>query len=149
MQTDFVYGDHVTPENAPPRDSVGRSTFPLLPTREQARDMKSELSFTSWYRPRLLAEQRGPNGLLMTVLAPRRASATPLVVQNNSTHRVFRADIDHGTFTDTIIAALDHSIIRFPDVTGYAEIALIRRHKSGTVINYWTLGGYPLDTIAM
>jgi hypothetical protein len=81
----------------------------------------------------------------MTVIAPRRTGDAPLVVRNTSGHRVFRAEIEHGDGTDTVIAALDHSLIKFPDVTGYAEIAMIRRDRSGMVVDQWTLGGYPLE----
>lgn len=107
--------------------------------------MKADLAFSAWYWPRLVAEQQGPSCILMTVIAPRRVGDAPLVVRNASGRRVFRAEIDCGDFTDTVIAALDHSLIKFPDVSGYAEIAVIRRDRAGTVLDRWTLGGYPLE----
>jgi hypothetical protein len=62
-------------------------------------------------------------------------------MRNASGHWVFRAEIDCGDFTDTVIAALEHSLIMFPDVSGYAEIAVIRRNRAGMVLDRWTLGG--------
>ena len=78
---------------------------------------------------------------LVTVIAPRWAGDPPLVVRNASGRRVFRAEIDCGDFSDTVIAALDHSIIKFSD----AEIAVIRRARSGDVMDRWTLGGHLLS----
>jgi len=151
LSTDIRYGGNVLPEGAPPPEKPrAPEGSPWIAwnwhayTREQARRMKSELAYTAWYWPRLVAEQQGPSCILMTVIAPRRAGAPPLAVRNASGRRVFRAEIEHGDGTDTVIAALDHSLIKFPDVTGYAEIAVIRRAKSGAVIDQWTLGGYPL-----
>ena len=92
-----------------------------------------------------MAEQRGPNCLLMSILSPRRAGAAPLLVKDLSARRVFRAQIDCGPFSDTIIAALDQSLIQFPDVQGYTELALIRRDQTGKAIDCWTLGGDPID----
>jgi hypothetical protein len=152
LRTDFLYGGNVLPEGEPPPEKpralegspwiAWNAGLPY--TREQARRMKSELAFSAWYWPRLVAEQQGPSCILMTVIAPRRAGAPPRVVRNASGRRVFRAEIDCGEFTDTVIAALDHSLIKFPDVTGYSEIAVIRRGRSGAVVDQWTSGGRPV-----
>ena len=114
-------------------------------TEEQARANKSDLTFSNWYRPRLLAEQTGPCCLLLTVISPRRAGAPALPVRDRSGRRVFRVEVDCGAFTDTLIAALDHSLVQFPDIRGYTELALIRRDRAGKLIDCWTVGGERLD----
>mgnify|MGYP001566673436 CR=1 FL=1 len=80
----------------------------------------------------------------MTVISPRRAGKPPLVVTDRMARRAFRADVESDKFTDTIIAALDHGMIKYPDVEGFAELAVIRRDKTGRVLDSWTIGGEKL-----
>ena len=139
LGTDFVYGAFVGPEGVPPNDQpVFQRGYAY--TREEARAMKADLTYSNWYRPRLTAEQHGPNCQLLTILSPRRAGTAPLTVKDMTARRVFRAEIDAGDFTDTIIAAPDHGLVKFPDIEGYTEMALIRRDRNGKVLSRWTLG---------
>ncbi|OGV84018.1 MAG: hypothetical protein A2340_09175 [Lentisphaerae bacterium RIFOXYB12_FULL_60_10] len=145
VRTDFVYGANVkqagdeVPEDHPVWKSLGAYT------RDQAREIKSDLSYTTWYRPRLVAEQKGPNFQLMTVIVPRRTGVPSLAVRDRTAKRVLRADVKGEGFTDTIISARDHGRVTFDDVRGYADLAVIRRDAGGRVVSQWTLGGETLD----
>ncbi|HOS44434.1 MAG TPA: hypothetical protein PK794_12125, partial [Armatimonadota bacterium] len=140
LATDLVYGNQVEGHTAglktAPGVAPGRD---FLYTAAQAGELKADLTYSSWQRPRLVAEQRGPVCLLMSILSPRRAGAAPLPVADASGTRVLRAEIDCGDVIDTLIAAPDMGLIDFPDVRGYTELALIRRARSGDVLNVWTV----------
>lgn len=145
LRTDFVYGAYRMGSKSAEKGKPKREESEFAYTREEARESKADLTSSSWYRPRLVAEQTGPNCLMMSILSPRRAGAAPLVVKDLTGKRIFRADIHAGAFTDTVIAVLDHGLIQFPDVTGYAEVALIRRDPAGKVIGQWTPGASRIE----
>jgi hypothetical protein len=123
--------------------AAGKSTD-FIYTEEEARRERADLTYSNWYRPRLVAEQTGPVGLILAVISPRHADAPPLPVRVVSSHRVFRVEIDCGDFIDTLIAAPDRGLLAFDDIQGYAELALIRRNRNDGVIDYWTAGGETL-----
>lgn len=102
------------------------------------------LGASSIRRPRLVAELTGPNGQILAVLSPRRVSEPPLVVRQRDYLRVRRVEIEHGDFTDTLIAALDHKYIKLPDVEAWTELLMIRRKRNGEVISVWSVDGRPV-----
>ena len=106
-----------------------------------AEALKTGLMVTSYRRPRLIAEQVGLNCMLMAVIVPRRRGQPRARVRQVASRRVLRAQIDLGEYTDTIISALDHGCVKFPDVEGFANLALIRRRKSGRVVDVWVSDG--------
>ncbi len=143
LQSEHVYGAYVQGHAAGLKGAAGLIRDYIY-TEDEARRETTDLTYSSWYHPRLTAEFTGPVGLLMSVLSPRRAGEPARPVRRASGHRVFRAEVDCGAFTDTIIAALDHGLIRMPDVAGTTELALIRRDRSGRVMDHWTVDGSPL-----
>ena len=146
LRMDHVYGEKVGPEGAIHVDHPDPRN-PYFYTREEARALKADLTYSNWYRPQLIAEQTGPNCLLLTIVSPRRAGAQPLTIHDSTSKRVFRVEIDCGGFVDTIIAAPDRGLIAFPDVRGYTELALIRRDRMGRLLTYWTAGGETLEVM--
>jgi len=146
LRADWVYGSYVATEGSARVEQPawgGKFAY----AREEARELRSDLSYTNWYRPRFVAEQSGPNCLLLTVVSPRRTGQQQLVVRESSARRVFRAEVESDRFTDTIIAALDHSMIKYPDVQGYAELAVVRRDRRGRVVDSWAAGGEKLRIV--
>jgi hypothetical protein len=99
--------------------------------------LKTGLMVTCYKRPRLIAEVTGLNCLLLSTIVPRKVGQPPVEVKHIPAHKVFRAEIDWGAHTDTIIAAMDHGYMKFADVEGFAELAVIRRDKSGKVMDVW------------
>ena len=109
--------------------------------KPSAEALKTGLMVTCYKRPRLIAEQTGLNCVLMAVIVPRRNGQPRVAVRQVPAKRVLRAEIDWGGHTDIIISALDHGCIKFPDVEGFAELALIRRTKDGKVEDVWIPDG--------
>ena len=99
---------------------------------------------TSPSRPRLIAELKGVNGLMLAVVAPRRTGAIPLQVRELPAPRMLCAEVTWDGGTDTIIAALDHSHIDLPGIRGRSELAVIRRGTDGRMHSTWTDNGKPL-----
>lgn len=142
LWTDFVYGAYVEGEGEAlaGASGIGRS---FIYTREEARRERADLSFSAFYWPRLVAEQSGPSGMMMSVMSPRRTGESRMAVVDRSGGRTLRADVDCGAFTDTVISALDHGLIRFDDVRGESELAVVRRPKAPGAgpVRVWTLEG--------
>lgn len=67
-------------------------------------------------------------------------------IDDNNGERPFRhyAAGHNIAFTRLLAAGLDHACLKFPDVQGLTELALIRRDRAGNVIDYWTVDGSPL-----
>ena len=80
----------------------------------------------------------------MSVLSPRRADAPVLAVTDRSARRVFRAEIagEHGV--DTVIAAPDRGWVEFEDIRGCVELAVVRRDRSGVLVDAWHPGAQGL-----
>ena len=144
LRTDHVYGAYVQGHTGALAGAAGVSKDYLY-TEEEARREAGDLSFSSFYRPRLVAEQTGPNCLLLAVISPRRATEAPRPVRVVPAPRVFCVAVDCGTHVDTIIAALDHGQIALPGVCGATELALVRRAPTGHLLGYWTVDGQPLN----
>lgn len=148
LRHDIVYGNQVEGHTAGLKTAPGVTPGQaFLYTEAQAWEMKSDLVYSNWVRPRLIAEQHGPLCLLMSILSPRRAGAAPLTVTERRGRRVLRAEIDCGEFIDTVIAALDMGFLDFSDVKGYSELALIRRTRDGKVIDVWTVDDSTLEIL--
>ena len=137
--TDHVYGAYVEGHTGALEGAAGKIRE-FIYTEEEARREKADLTYSNWYRPRLVAEQSGPIGLILAVISPRRAGAPPLPGRVAPAKRVFRVEIECGEFTDTLIAAPERSLLEFDDIRGYTELALIRLDQDGKLIDYWTVG---------
>ena len=98
--------------------------------------------------PRLLAEQTGPNGTIMAVLIPRRLGEAALTVTDATAARTFNAYVEHGDCIDQIVYACDHSYVRLPDLHASSEIIVVRRRKSGEVVDYWTNDGQAVRALS-
>lgn len=98
-------------------------------------------------RPRLIAEFDGLNGLMMTVISPRRNSEQARVVTRESSRRVMRVEIEHETGVDTVLAALDNGYMSLPDVEGFAELVVIRRDRQGRLLHVWNSEGRALRRV--
>lgn len=144
LRTDHCYCAYVE-NHTPGLSEAAGVKLPFLYTEAEARREANDLLFSSFYRPRLIASQTGPNCLLLAVISPRPADAPPLTVRQIPMRRTFRVEVDCGEFVDTIIAAPDHGYLTMPDVRGFAELAVIRRDRDGKVIDYWTVEGLPLE----
>lgn len=105
---------------------------------------RAGLGSSSVRRPRLVAEVTGLNGQVLAVLSPRHKSEAPLVVRDRGSERIRRVEIEHGDFTDTLIAALDHKFIKLSDVEALTELVLIRKKRSGEVVGVWSVDGRPV-----
>ncbi|OGV72139.1 MAG: hypothetical protein A2269_05200 [Lentisphaerae bacterium RIFOXYA12_FULL_60_10] len=96
--------------------------------------------------PRLVADQKGCNGSLMAVIVPRGIAEAALTIRDATASRTFNAFIEHGDFVDQVIYAGDHIYVRLPGVQAESEIAVIRRDRSGRVLDTWTCDGRPVRT---
>jgi hypothetical protein len=102
------------------------------------------LMITSVRRPRLLADLRGLNGQLMSVIVPRRRGAAPLTVRPLGQRRLLQVEVEHAGGVDLVVAALDHGYIRTPRLRGLTPLALVRRAHDGRLAAAWSVDGAPL-----
>lgn len=100
---------------------------------------------TSYYRPRLLAEHG--NGQVMTVIAPRRTAAPPLLVRRRDQKRLLWVEIETPLGTDTIIAAPNHGFIQTQSFRCLTELLFLRHDAAGERTMVWSLGGAPLQPL--
>jgi hypothetical protein len=107
----------------------------------QTQDTRDRLLQTSYRRPRLIGELAGLNGLLMTLVSPRRAHQPPLTVRRRPELRLFWLEIEHPLGTDTIVAAPDHGYNRTPDLAAFTQLHLTRRSPAGDTLATWQLPG--------
>ncbi|MCX5659024.1 MAG: heparinase II/III family protein [Planctomycetota bacterium] len=98
-------------------------------------------------RPRLLAEFEGLNGVMMTVISPRRKDEPARAVHRQSSKRVMRVEVEHETGVDTILAAIDNGYMTLPDVEGFAELVVLRRDRAGRLLDMWTKDGERLRRV--
>jgi len=147
LRSEPVYGAMVASSDDEELLEQGAQRGGFIYTRKEALAMKSDLSYSNWYRPCLIAEQTGPNCLLMAIISPRPADTKKIMIKDASGHRVMRVEIYSEDFCDTVIAALDHGLIRFYDINGDTELAFVRRDRKGQVLGCWTIDGSPLNII--
>lgn len=94
--------------------------------------------------PRLICEQTGPNCTIMAVIIPRRIDEPRIRVTDATAYRTGVAYVEHGSWIDQIIFASDHIHVRLPQVHASSEVIVIRRDRSGKVIDTWTIDGKPV-----
>jgi len=141
-----IIGDHaaldITFLNPLPTDYP---TFPHQLTISKDVKKGAEPDHDLSERPRLLAEQKGLNSKLITILAPRAKTETPIAIVDQTAPMTFRAEITLGDYTDTIISSMHRGWIAFNDIKAVTELAVIRRNSKGKVLHTWTVDGAPLS----
>lgn len=82
-------------------------------------------------RPRLRAELRGYNGLLLSALIPRRSAQAPVVSSRITGPMQFGLVIEHGKITDTVVVSPVSRLINIGGMRGEATLAVARHNSDG------------------
>lgn len=84
--------------------------------------------------PRLVARLHGYNAGLLSALVPRRKGASPVGITRIADRYQFGLVIDHGQFTDTVVAAPFDRRITIGGIDGEAAMAIVRRDREGKAV---------------
>ena len=87
-------------------------------------------------RPRLIARLLGYNGMLLSALIPRRASAPEAGIERLAAREQFGLRISHGDVVDTIVASAHNGNISVGELEGEAVLTVCRTDNGGKLL-WW------------
>lgn len=126
------------------RQDIQEWQWPYGKPQEISGILKVGVLQSSVYRPRLLADVTGLNGVILSLLSPRRHGEAPLPVRHVPRKFLLEMEIEAGEYRDTILAAPDRGYIETETVSAMTELAWIRRDQTGRVLQIWSVDGSPV-----